>query len=61
VQRVFHAANEHHMAIAVHRRANFDHNRPYGAKQARIFLEKLLPEAPDVVVQIAPPGGLRRL
>lgn len=27
--------------------------RPYGAEQARIFLDKVLPVAPDVTVQIA--------
>jgi hypothetical protein len=53
VQRVFRAANEYHMAIVVHMHANIDHHRPNGAKEARIFLEQLLPEAPDVVVQIA--------
>ena len=37
--------------------ANIDHHRPYGAKEARIFLEKLLPEAPDVTVQIAHLAG----
>jgi predicted TIM-barrel fold metal-dependent hydrolase len=53
MRRVFRSANEHHMAIVVHMHANIDHHRPYGAKEARIFLEQLLPEAPDVVVQIA--------
>jgi predicted TIM-barrel fold metal-dependent hydrolase len=53
VRRVFRAANENHMAIVVHMHTNIDHHRPYGAKEARIFLEQLLPEAPDVVVQIA--------
>jgi predicted TIM-barrel fold metal-dependent hydrolase len=57
VQRVFRAANEHHMAITVHMHANIDHHRPYGAKEATIFLEKLLPAAPDVVVQIAHLAG----
>jgi predicted TIM-barrel fold metal-dependent hydrolase len=57
VRRVFRAANEHHMAIVVHLHANIDHHRPYGAREARIFLEKLLPEAPDVVVQIAHLAG----
>jgi predicted TIM-barrel fold metal-dependent hydrolase len=57
VQRVFRAANQHHMAIVVHMHANVDHHRPYGAKEARIFLEQLLPEAPDVVVQIAHLAG----
>jgi predicted TIM-barrel fold metal-dependent hydrolase len=57
VRRVFRAANEHHMAIVVHMHANIDHHRPYGAKEARIFLEQLLTEAPDVVVQIAHLAG----
>ena len=57
VRRVFRAANEHHMAIVVHMHANIDHHRPYGAKEARIFLDHLLPEAPDVVVKIAHLAG----
>src|SRR5215469_9044300 len=57
VRRVFRAANEHHMAIVVHMHANIDHKRPYGAEEARIFLEQLLPEAPDVIVQIAHLAG----
>ena len=54
---VFAAANAHGMSIAVHARANIDHNRPYGAKQARVFLEHLLPAAPDVTVQVAHLAG----
>lgn len=57
VRRVFRAANEHHMAIVVHLHANIDHHRPYGAREARLFLKKLLPEVPDVVVQIAHLAG----
>lgn len=57
VRRVFRAANEHGMAITVHMHANVDHHRPYGEKEARIFLEQLLPEAPDVIVQIAHLAG----
>ena len=57
LQKVFRAANDHHMAIVVHMHANIDHHRPYGAKEARIFLEQLLPDAPDVVVQIAHLAG----
>lgn len=57
VRRVFRAANQYHMAIVVHMHANIDHHRPYGAKEARIFLEQVLPEAPDVVVQIAHLAG----
>jgi predicted TIM-barrel fold metal-dependent hydrolase len=54
VRRVFSDANEHHMAIVVHMHANIDHHRPYGAKEARIFLEQLLPEAPDVPTDSLP-------
>jgi predicted TIM-barrel fold metal-dependent hydrolase len=57
VQRVFRAANQRGMAITVHMHANISHHRPYGTKQARIFLEQLLPEAPDVPVQIAHLAG----
>jgi predicted TIM-barrel fold metal-dependent hydrolase len=57
VQRVFRAANQHHMAIVVHLHANIDHHRAYGANEAHIFLERLLPEAPDVVVQVAHLAG----
>jgi predicted TIM-barrel fold metal-dependent hydrolase len=57
VRRVFRAANQHHMAIVVHMHANIDHHRPYGAKEALIFLEQILPEAPDVVIQIAHLAG----
>jgi predicted TIM-barrel fold metal-dependent hydrolase len=57
VRRVFHVANKYRMAIVVHLHANIDHHRPYGAEEARIFLEQLLPEAPDVPVQIAHLAG----
>ena len=57
VRRVFRAANEHHMAIVVHMHANINHSRPYGAKDALIFLEQILPEARDVAVQIAHLAG----
>jgi predicted TIM-barrel fold metal-dependent hydrolase len=57
VRQVFRAANQHHMSIAVHMHANIDHHRPYGEKEARIFVEQLLPEAPDVTVQIAHLAG----
>lgn len=57
VRRVFRAANRHHMAITVHMHANIDRHRPYGAKEARVFLEQLLPQSPDVTVQIAHLAG----
>jgi predicted TIM-barrel fold metal-dependent hydrolase len=57
VRRVFRVANQHRMAITVHMHANIDRHRPYGAKEARIFLEQLLPETPDVIVQVAHLSG----
>jgi predicted TIM-barrel fold metal-dependent hydrolase len=57
LRRVFRAANAHHMAIVVHMRASISRNRPYGAEQARIFLDELLPLVPDVPVQVAHMAG----
>ena len=53
VRRFFEAANDHRMAIVVHLRASISKKRPYGAAQDRIFLEQLLPAAPDVPVEVA--------
>jgi uncharacterized protein len=53
LRQVFAAANAHGMAIVIHLRANIGKKRPYGAAQARIFLDHVLPAAPDVVVQVA--------
>ena len=57
LRRVFRAANRNGMAIVGHVRSTISRNRPYGAKQARVFLEQLLPEAPDVTVQLAHLAG----
>src|SRR5204863_1979632 len=57
LRRVFRAANANRMALVVHMRPTVDRNRPYGARYARIFLEKVLPEAPAVTVQIAHLAG----
>jgi predicted TIM-barrel fold metal-dependent hydrolase len=57
LRRIFRAANQHRMAIVVHMRASISRKRPYGAAQARVFLEQLLPEAPDVPVQVAHLAG----
>jgi predicted TIM-barrel fold metal-dependent hydrolase len=53
LQRVFRAANEHRMAIVVHMRSSFTMRRSYGAREARAFLNQVLPSAPDIAVQIA--------
>jgi predicted TIM-barrel fold metal-dependent hydrolase len=57
LKQVFNAANAHRMAIVVHMRSSITKKRPYGAAQARIFLEQLLPAASDVPVQIAHLAG----
>lgn len=57
LRRVFRAANEHRTAIVIHLRASISRQRPYGAEQARVFLEQLLPLVPDVPVQIAHLAG----
>lgn len=51
VRKVFAAANARHLAIVVHMRTR--RARPYGAAQARVFIDQLLAAAPDVPVQIA--------
>ena len=57
IRRVFQAANEHRMAVVVHLRASISRKRPYGAVQARAFLEQVLPAAPDIPVQVAHLAG----
>jgi len=55
VKRVFRAANGYGMAIVVHMRANT--SQKMGREEALVFLNELLPAAPDVTVQIAHLGG----
>jgi predicted TIM-barrel fold metal-dependent hydrolase len=57
LKKVFRAGNRNRMAILVHAHANVNFKRPYGARQARIFLEQLLPEAPDIIVVLAHMAG----
>jgi predicted TIM-barrel fold metal-dependent hydrolase len=54
---VFRAADEHGMAIVVHMRSSVTLHRPYGAKEARAFLNEVLPSAPHVPIQIAHLAG----
>jgi predicted TIM-barrel fold metal-dependent hydrolase len=49
LRRVFSTANERHLPIVVHLWTG----RNYGREHAEIFLRRILPTAPDVVVQIA--------
>jgi len=54
---VFAAANREGMAIVVHMRASIRNKRPYGAAEAQVFLDQVLPAAPDVPVQLAHLAG----
>jgi len=53
LRRVFQAANERRMAIVAHVRASVTAKLPWGREEALIFLNEILPAAPDVVVQVA--------
>jgi predicted TIM-barrel fold metal-dependent hydrolase len=55
LQLVFEAANARRAPIVVHLHART--GSPYGAEDARTFLEELLPRAPDIVVQVAHLAG----
>jgi predicted TIM-barrel fold metal-dependent hydrolase len=57
VRKVFEAADRYRMAIVVHMHTSFDKHRRYGAQEARVFLNQLLPAVPDVPVQIAHLAG----
>jgi predicted TIM-barrel fold metal-dependent hydrolase len=57
LQRVFRAADANQMPIIAHLHANFNKKRPYGRAEAQIFLDKILPFAPNVTVQIAHLAG----
>jgi len=57
LRRVFRAANEHRMAIVVHMRTSSEAKVAYGREEAHIFLNQILPAAPDVPVQIAHLAG----
>jgi predicted TIM-barrel fold metal-dependent hydrolase len=57
VRGFFRVANELGMAIVVHL---WTTDRSYGVEHTRVFLEQILPEAPDIVVQIAHAGGAGR-
>jgi predicted TIM-barrel fold metal-dependent hydrolase len=54
---VFRTADEHGMAVVVHLHPSVHHHREYGAKEAEIFLNEVLPSAPHVFVQIAHLAG----
>src|SRR5688500_15871390 len=47
LKAIFRAANANKMAVVVHMRASFSLERPYGAEQARSFIDNLLPLMKD--------------
>jgi predicted TIM-barrel fold metal-dependent hydrolase len=57
LKRIFRAANQHHMAFVIHLRASISKQRPYGAAEARVFLDQLLPLASNIDVQVAHLAG----
>lgn len=57
LRQIFRAANRHRMPVAVHMRASISRKLAYGRDEALIFLNELLPEAPDIPVQIAHLAG----
>jgi predicted TIM-barrel fold metal-dependent hydrolase len=57
VRKVFRAANARRMPIVVHLHTSISKRRNYGRKEALVFLNQLLPAAPNVPVQIAHLAG----
>ena len=53
LRRVFRAANAHRMPIIIHLWTG----RTYGQKDAEVFLNQILPEAPNIPIQIAHLAG----
>jgi uncharacterized protein len=57
LREVFRAANARRIPIVVHMRASISAGLKYGRDEARIFLDSILPSAPDIPVQIAHLAG----
>lgn len=57
LREVFALANRLDAAIVIHARPRGSMNIPYGREDATIFLEQVLPAAPDVIVQLAHMAG----
>ena len=53
LRQVFASASAHRMTIAVHMHSSVTRHRPYGSKEAQIFLDQVLPSAAGTYVQIA--------
>jgi len=58
LRRVFRAANEHRMPIVAHVwTGDARIGRPYGRAEAQVFLNEVLPAAPNIPIQIAHLAG----
>ncbi len=57
LRQVCQTAGKHKMAIVVHLHSSVTRHRPYGAKEAQIFLDEVLPSAVNIPVQIAHLAG----
>jgi predicted TIM-barrel fold metal-dependent hydrolase len=57
LRRVFRAANDLRMPVVVHLHSSVTRQRPWGREEVRIFLNEVLPSAPDIFIQIAHLGG----
>lgn len=53
LRKIFQAASTHHMAITIHMHSSITRHRQYGAREAKIFLDRVLPAATGNFVQIA--------
>jgi predicted TIM-barrel fold metal-dependent hydrolase len=58
VRKVFAAANDRHLPIVVHFAPN---GVPFGRVYAQTFIDRILPSAPDIPIQIAHLGSAGRL
>lgn len=57
MRRFFAAANTYRLAVVAHLMLDSSRHAEYGADYSRIFLEQILPAAPDITVQIAHMSG----
>ena len=57
LRKLFAAANQYGMAIVAHMRTSISAKIPYGADEAKMFLNEIAPAAADVPIQIAHLAG----
>ena len=57
LRTVFRAANDRRIPIVIHMRSSNTLQLPYGRQEAQIFLDSIMPAAPNIHVQIAHLAG----